>query len=236
MIKTTRILLLEDDVNLRSVIADYLHARGFVVDACADGQEGWEILSKKHYDLLLSDIVMPRMDGFELLKVLRDSNNPIPVLFLTERSDKEDIVRAYQLGCDDYMIKPFSMEILVLKIESIMKRYRAGQQDGEMEFDLAGVHFDGIRQRLGGKHLSSRENELLLMLCQNMNNLVERNRILMSLWGTDTYFNSRSLSVYVNHLRNYFGENSLVRIMSVHGKGYKLVIMREEDMKAAEAK
>ena len=91
------------------------------------------------------------------------------------------------------------------------------------------MHFDGIRQRLGDKHLSSRENELLLMLCQNMNNLVERNRILMSLWGTDTYFNSRSLSVYVNHLRNYLGEDSPVRIMSVHGKGYKLVVMNEED-------
>lgn len=228
MTKTTRILLLEDDINLQSVIADYLRARGYVVDAYSNGHEGWEILAKKHYDLLLSDVVMPRMDGFELLKVLRDSNNMIPTLFLTAKSEKEDIIRAYQLGCDDYMIKPFSMEILVLKVEAIMRRYRAGQRDGEFEFDLAGVHFDGIRQRLGDKHLSSRENELLLMLCQNMNNLVERNRILMSLWGTDTYFNSRSLSVYVNHLRNYLGEESPVKIMSVHGKGYKLVIMNEE--------
>ncbi len=229
MTKTTRILLLESDINLQSVTADYLRARGYVVDACSDGKEGWDILSKKHYDLLISDVVMPHMDGLELLKILRDCNNQIPTLFLTGKSDKEDILRAYQLGCDDYMIKPFSMEILVYKIEAIMRRYRAGMRDGELEFDLAGVHFDGIRQRLGDKHLSSRENELLLMLCQNMNNLVERNRILMSLWGTDTYFNSRSLSVYVNHLRNYLGEDSPVRIMSVHGKGYKLVVMNEED-------
>ncbi len=229
MTKTTRILLLESDINLQSVTADYLRARGYMVDACSDGKEGWDILSKKHYDLLLSDVVMPHMDGLELLKILRDCNNQIPVLYLTSKSDKEDIIRAYQLGCDDYMIKPFSMEILVLKIEAIMRRYRAGQRDGELEFDLAGVHFDSIRQRLDGKHLSSRENELLLMLCQNMNNLVERNRILMSLWGTDTYFNSRSLSVYVNHLRNYFGEGSPVKIMSVHGKGYKLVIMNNEE-------
>lgn len=229
MTKTTRILLLESDINLQSVTADYLRARGYMVDACSDGKEGWDILSKKHYDLLLSDVVMPHMDGLELLKILRDCNNQIPVLYLTSKSDKEDIIRAYQLGCDDYMIKPFSMEILVLKIEAIMRRYRAGQRDGELEFDLAGVHFDSIRQRLDGKHLSSRENELLLMLCQNMNNLVERNRILMSLWGTDTYFNSRSLSVYVNHLRNHFGEGSPVKIMSMHGKGYKLVIMNNEE-------
>ncbi len=228
MTKTTHILLLESDINLQSVTADYLRARGYEVDACADGHEGWEILTKKHYDLLLTDVVMPHMDGIELLKVLRDSNNEIPVLFLTMKADKEDIIRAYQLGCDDYMIKPFSMEILVLKIEAIMRRYRAGKREGEFVFDLAGKHFDGIRQKLGDKHLSSRENELLLMLCQNMNCLVERNRILMSLWGTDTYFNSRSLSVYVNHLRNYLGEDSPVRIMSVHGKGYKLVIMDED--------
>ena len=167
------------------------------------------------------------MNGFEFLKVLRDCNNQTPALMIGDTDAREDVLRAYALGCDDYLVKPFSMDILVYKIEAIMRRYRAGQREGEMEFDLAGVHFDGIRQKLGNKHLSSRENELLLLLCQNMNNLVERNRILMGLWGTDTYFNSRSLSVYVNHLRNYLGEDSPVKIMSVHGKGYKLVIMND---------
>ncbi len=227
MATTTHILLLEDDINLSSVLADYLRSRGYVVDAGADGQEGWELLSSKHYDLLVTDIVMPRMDGWQLLKLLRDSNNAIPVIMISEKSDKDDIVKSYSLGCDDYLTKPLAMEVLIGKIEAVMRRYRAGQRDGEMEFDLAGVHYDGIRQTLGTKHLSSRENELLLMLCQNMNNLVERNRILMSLWGSDTYFNSRSLSVYVNHLRNYLGEGSPVKIMSVHSKGYKLVIMNE---------
>lgn len=227
MATTTHILLLEDDINLSSVLADYLRSRGYVVDAGADGQEGWGLLSSKHYDLLVTDIVMPRMDGWQLLKLLRDSNNAIPVIMISEKSDKDDIVKSYSLGCDDYLTKPLAMEVLIGKIEAVMHRYRAGQRDGEMEFDLAGVHYDGIRQTLGTKHLSSRENELLLMLCQNMNNLVERNRILMSLWGSDTYFHSRSLSVYVNHLRNYLGEGSPVKIMSVHGKGYKLVIMNE---------
>ncbi len=225
--RITHILLLEDDINLCSVYAEYLRSRGYVVETGADGQEGWDIVGSKHFDLIITDTAMPRMNGFEFLKVLRDCNNQTPALMIGDTDAREDVLRAYALGCDDYLVKPFSMDILVYKIEAIMRRYRAGQREGEMEFDLAGVHFDGIRQKLGNKHLSSRENELLLLLCQNMNNLVERNRILMGLWGTDTYFNSRSLSVYVNHLRNYLGEDSPVKIMSVHGKGYKLVIMND---------
>jgi len=225
--RITHILLLEDDINLCSVYAEYLRSRGYVVETGADGQEGWDIVGTKHFDLIITDTAMPRMNGFEFLKVLRDCNNQTPALMIGDTDAREDILRAYALGCDDYLVKPFSMDILVYKIEAIMRRYCAGQREGEMEFDLAGVHFDGIRQKLGDKHLSSRENELLLLLCQNMNNLVERNRILMGLWGTDTYFNSRSLSVYVNHLRNYLGEDSPVKIMSVHGKGYKLVIMND---------
>ncbi len=227
MTTTTHILLLEDNIDLRSVVADYLHNCGYIVETGADGQEGWELLSNKHYDMLLTDVMMPRMDGWELVKLLRDSNNLIPVIFLTAKADREDILKAYSLGCDDYMIKPLAMDVLIAKIEAVMRRYRAGERNGEYEFDLAGVHYDGIRQRLGDKHLSSRENELLLLLCQNMNTLVERSRILMSLWGSDTYFNSRSLSVYINHLRNYLGHNGPVKIMSVHGKGYKLVIMND---------
>ena len=149
----------------------------------------------------------------------------IPIIVLSAKTDREDIIRGYQLGCDDYLTKPFSMDILICKIEAILRRYRMASQTDEMEFDLNGLHFDAVRQTLGDKRLSSRENELLLMLCQNMDKTVERSRILMTLWGSDTYFNSRSLSVYVNHLRNYLGENSPIRIMSVHGKGYKLVDM-----------
>lgn len=229
MAKATRILLIEDDINLNSVLADYLRNCGYAVETAADGQEGWEMISSRHYDIVLTDIVMPNKTGFELLKLVRDCNNQVPVIVLSAKSDKEDILRAYRLGCDDYMTKPFSMDILISKIEAVLRRYRAGRKDDVVEFDLGDVHFDGVRQTLGSKHLSSRENELLLMLCQNMNTLVERSRLLMSLWGSDTYFSSRSLSVYINHLRNYFGEESPVRIMSVHGKGYKLVLMNNKE-------
>lgn len=224
---TTHILIVEDDVNLGTVLSDYLQSRGYVVEVAKDGQEGWDMVTKKHFDIILSDIMMPRMNGWKLLKALRDSSNFIPFIFVTAKIDREDIIRGYNLGCDDYVLKPYSIDILVCKIEAILRRYRAGDRTNEMEFDLNGKRFDAVKQTLGDRSLSTRENELLLILCQNMGKPVERNRILMSLWGSDTYFNSRSLSVYVNHLRNYIGKDSAVKILSVHGKGYKLVIMDE---------
>ena len=165
------------------------------------------------------------MNGFELLKLIRELQTPLPVIMLTAKTDRDDVIRAYDLGCDDYMTKPFSMDILICKIEAVLRRYRLGQETSQTEWQLGDVFFDSVRQQLGKQHLSSRENDLLTMLCTNMNNLVDRNRILMSIWGADTYFNARSLSVYINHLRKYLGEDTPVRIMSVHGKGYKLVIL-----------
>lgn len=227
MTTINHILLAEDDVNLSTVLADYLRSRDFQVTTAADGQEAWETLSKKHFDVLLTNISMPKMNGWQLIKAVRDSNQQLPIIIISAKTDREDIIRGYQLGCDDYLTKPFSMDILICKIEAILRRYRMGNQTNEMEFDLSGLHFDAVRQTLGDRQLSSRENELLLMLCQNMDKTVERSRILMTLWGSDTYFNSRSLSVYVNHLRNYIGKDNLIKILSVHGKGYKLVKMNE---------
>lgn len=227
MTTINHILLAEDDVNLSTVLADYLRSRDFQVTTAADGQEAWETLSKKHFDVLLTNISMPKMNGWQLIKAVRDSNQQLPIIIISAKTDREDIIRGYQLGCDDYLTKPFSMDILICKIEAILRRYRMGNQTNEMEFDLSGLHFDAVRQTLGDRRLSSRENELLLMLCQNMDKTVERSRILMMLWGSDTYFNSRSLSVYVNHLRNYIGKDNLIKILSVHGKGYKLVKMNE---------
>ena len=234
MTQTTYILLLEDDINLSTVLADYLRSKGYAVDTAMDGKEGWEMLSHKHYDILLTDIMMPRMNGLQVLKNLRESNNPIPVIIVSAKNDREDIIKGYNLGCDDYVTKPYSMDILICKIEAVLRRYRVHEKNNDMEFDLNGLHFDAVRQLLGDIHLSSRENELLLTLCQNMGKVVDRSRILTSLWGEDTYFNSRSLSVYINHLRNYIGKDSQVKILSVHGKGYKMVIMNEQSNKFEE--
>ena len=221
----TNILLVEDDARLSTVLADYLRSKGYTVETASNGKEAWELILVKHYDLVISDIMMPKMNGFELLKLLRAQHITLPVIMLSAKTERDDIMLAYELGCDDYVTKPFSMDILICKVEAVLRRFRMTNESKQTEWQLGELVFDSVRQLLGNQHLSSRENDLLKMLCQNMNNLVDRNRILMSIWGADTYFNARSLSVYVNHLRNYLGEDTPIRIMSVHGKGYKLVAM-----------
>ena len=226
MTQTNHILLVESDANLSMVVADFLRSKSYVVDTAKDGQEAWELIPRRHYDLVLSNIAMPHLNGYDLLKLVRSSFATLPFVFISEKKDKDSILRAYELGCDDYIFKPFSIDILTYQIEAILRRCQHHSSKDQNKFDLGGIHFDSVRQLLGEQHLSTRENELLLMFAQNINNLVERNYILMSLWGEDTYFNARSLSVYVNHLRNYL-EPSNARILSVHGKGYKMVLMDE---------
>ncbi len=225
MLTQTNILLVEDDINLSTVLADYLRSKNFIVEQAANGAEAWDLILIKDYDLIISDIMMPKMNGYELLKLIRQKHDRLPILILSAKTDRDDIIRAYELGCDDYVTKPFSMDILICKIQAIIRRSRKYIESNLLEWKLGNLSYDSVRQQLGDQHLSTRENELLKMLCQNMNNLVDRNRILMSIWGEDTYFNARSLSVYINHLRNYLGNDNPMRIMSVHGKGYKLVQM-----------
>ena len=221
----TNILLVEDDASLKTVLADYLRSKDYTVETASNGKEAWELVLIKHYDLIISDIMMPKMNGFELLKLIRTQYLDLPVIMLTAKTDRDDIIHAYDLGCDDYVTKPFSMDVLICKIEAVLRRFRLTKESEQIEWHLGELVFDSTRQQLGDQHLSSRENDLLKMLCQSMGQLVDRNRILMSIWGEDTYFNARSLSVYINHLRKYMGEESPIRIMSVHGKGYKLVSM-----------
>lgn len=225
MIKQKNILLVEDDASLSTVLADYLRSKGYTVETANNGKDAWELIMIKRYDIIISDILMPRMNGYELLKLIRAQYPMLPVIILSAKVERDDIMRAYELGCDDYVTKPFSMDILICKIEAILRRSINMLESDQTEWQLGNMSYDSVRQQLGEQHLSSRENDLLKMLCQSMNNILDRNTILMRIWGADTYFNARSLSVYINHLRKYLGEDSPIRIMSVHGKGYKMVVM-----------
>jgi len=217
------ILLCEDDAALGELLADYLRRLNFDVELCSNGEDGLVHFRQRHFDLCLLDINMPQKDGYELLQDIRDMGSEVPVIFLTERKATEDIVRAYKMGCDDYLTKPCPMDILLCKVHALMRRCYLNRKNTKVEFDLGnGVYFDSVRQQLGDIHLSARESDVLLILCRNMNETVDRNIILRTVWSQDSYFASRSLSVYINHLRNYLTKTG-TRIISVHGKGYKLI-------------
>lgn len=219
-----RVLLCEDDVALGSLLADYLRRLNFEVDLCSNGEEGLARFCHHNYDLCLLDISMPQKNGFELLEAIRETGSEMPVIFLTERKAVEDIVHAYELGCDDYIIKPCPMDILLCKIRAVLRRCQLNKKNTEVLFDLGnGVHFDSVRQMLGEVHLPARESDLLLILCRNMNQTVERNLILRTLWRQESYFASRSLSVYVNHLRKHL-VGTKAQVVGVHSKGYKLIL------------
>ena len=222
VVEKVRILLCEDDASLGILLADFLRRLNFEVDLCSNGEEGLSHFRERHFDLCISDINMPEKNGFELLEAIRETGSDVPFMFLTERKATEDIVRGYNLGCDEYLPKPCPMDIMLCKIRALIRRSYQNKKNSEVEFNLGnGIHFDSVRQQLGDIHLSARESDLLLILCRNLNETVDRNFILRSLWNQESYFASRSLSVYVNHLRNHLKDTNL-QISSVHNRGYKL--------------
>ena len=218
----TSVLIADGDVNLSTVLADYLRSISFTVDVTNNAETTLDAIKRKKYDICLTELSFADGSGFEIMKTLRDSNNTLPLVVLSTRTGRDDIIRALELGGDDYITKPFSMDILILRIRAILRRYHAGESKPETVFDINGRVFDSVHQTFDGKHMSSRESDLLLLLCRNLNQLVERHVILSALWKTEDYFSSRSLSVYVNHLRGFLNETGY-RIIGVHGKGYKMV-------------
>lgn len=216
------ILLADGDVTLSTVLSDYLSSAGFAVEIVRSGKKALQAIISGRYDLTILETNLPEKTGWQVLSSLAKSQNRTPIIMLTAESSRERIIRAYDLGCDDYVTKPFSMDILICRIRAILRRIEAGSASLETVFMLGGKRFDSVHQTLDELHLSSKENELLLMLCRSMNQIVDRHHILRTIWQTDDVFASRSLSVYANHLRGYLAGTG-VQIMGLHGKGYKLV-------------
>jgi DNA-binding response OmpR family regulator len=224
-----RILLVEDDVNLGSLLREYLKAKDFVTTLETDGEKGFRAFKKDHFDLCILDIMLPVKDGFSLAKDIRMQNPDIPIIFLTAKSMKSDILEGFRAGADDYMTKPFSMEELLLRIEAVLRRTSRSEQ--QPVFVLGRYVFDANKQLLTSSektiNLTTKESDLLKMLCQHPNQVLERNYALKSIWKDDNYFNARSMDVYITKIRKHLSDEPEIQILNVHGKGYKL--LREKD-------
>jgi DNA-binding response OmpR family regulator len=224
-----KILLCEDDNNLGMVLKNYLELNDFEVTLERDGRLGLAAFQREKYDICLLDVMMPNMDGFALAEEIRDVNPDVPLFFLSAKTMKDDIIQGYKLGADDYITKPFDSEVLLHKIRAILKRNEEiHREEVNMEFDLGNYHFNPRLRELtiGGKvqTLSPKENELLKMLSEYKNDLLSREVALKKIWGSDTYFNGRSMDVYIAKLRKYLKEDPSIEIVNIHGNGFRLVV------------
>jgi DNA-binding response OmpR family regulator len=233
----TKILLLEDDENLGQLLKEYLDVKGFATTLCRNGKTGLQTFKNEQnpYDLCIFDVMMPIMDGFTVAEEIRKTDKTTPIIFLTAKSMKEDTIRGLQIGADDYLTKPFSMEELRLRIDAILRRTKGELKSNRVpelkSYMLGHFKFDVDLQVLKGggeEHkLTSKEAELLAMLCQNKNQVLERSTALKKIWYEDTYFNSRSMDVYITKLRKYLKTDERLQIINVHGTGFKLIEMGE---------
>ena len=224
-----KILLCEDDTNLGMVLKNYLELNDYEVTLERDGKLGLAAFQREKYDLCLLDVMMPNMDGFTLAEEIRDVNPDVPLFFLSAKTMKDDIIQGYKLGADDYITKPFDSEVLLHKIKAILKRNEElHREEANAEFDLGRYHFNPRLRELiiDGKTqtLSPKENELLKMLSEYKNDLLSREIALKKIWGSDTYFNGRSMDVYIAKLRKYLKEDPAIEIVNIHGNGFRLVV------------
>jgi two-component system OmpR family response regulator len=223
-----KILLVEDDSNFGNVLKNYLELNDYEVILERDGRLGLAAFQREKFDICLLDVMMPHMDGFTLAESIRDVDPDIPLFFLSAKTMKDDVITGYKLGADDYITKPFDSEVLLMKIKAILKRNEESKTETEnMEYDFASFHFNPKLRELskGDKvtTLSPKESDLLRMLCEYKNDLLPRDIALKKIWGSDTYFNGRSMDVYIAKLRKYLKDDSKVEIVNIHGNGFRLV-------------
>lgn len=227
--KNTKILLAEDDVNLGNLLCDYLKAKGYDTVLASNGDEAFNLFAKGGFNLCLFDVMMPIKDGFTLANEIRKINETIPIIFLTAKSMKEDTLQGFQSGADDYISKPFSMEELLARITAVLRRSMPQQKEEDTHLFTIGKYKFDYQKRLlslNGKEqkLTSKENELLRLLCLNQGKMLERTYALKAIWEDDNYFNARSMDVYIAKLRKLLNEDDRIEIMNVHGRGFRFFI------------
>ena len=227
-----KILLCEDDENLGMLLREYLPAKGDMAELCPDGDAGYKAFLKTKFDICVLDVMMPKKDGFTLAQEIRQTNADMPIIFLTAKTLKEDILEGFKLGADDYITKPFSMEELVLRIEAILRRVRGKKNKESSVYNIGRFVFDTQKQLLtiGDKQtkLTTKENELLALLCSHANEILQRDFALKTIWIVDNYFNARAMDVYITKLRKNLKDDDQIEIINIHRKGYKLITPDEE--------
>lgn len=226
--QNSRILLCEDDENLGMLLREYLEAKEFNTDLCVNGEEGLDAFMEHKYDLCILDVMMPKMDGFTLAGKIHEINPDTPFIFLTAKTLKDDVKHGFEIGADDYITKPFSMEEVVFRIEAILRRVNGKKSANTTTFKIGKFIFDSKKQLLtiGKKQekLTTKETELLKLLASHTNDLVQRDFALRAIWVDNNYFNARSMDVYITKIRKLLKDDPNVELINVHGKGYKLII------------
>ena len=230
MRENKNILLAEDDENLGKLLISYLQAKGFHVELAKNGKIAYELFNntKQKFDLLVLDVMMPEMDGLTLWTEIRLLDKSIPFLFLSAKSMKEDKLKGFGVGADDYITKPFSMEELLARINAILKRTASNEKNIQEKIHVGKIQYEPelsvLHLNEGPKKLTTKENMLLKLLVQNQNDLLDRQAALRAVWGDDNYFNGRSMDVYIAKLRKLLKEDENIEIMNVHGIGFKLLV------------
>ena len=228
--ENNKILIVEDDPNLGKVLLEYLSMKGFDTDIAENGEIGLKKFLNQQYDFVVLDIMMPKKDGFSLAQDIRKIDDKIPIIFLTAKSQKENVLKAFKIGADDYLTKPFSIDELLVRIKAIQKRLPKKEVIELVdEFKFASFTFFHKQNLLivGATkiNLTTKENELLKLFCINLNEKVDRNHAFIKIWGDDSYYNARSMDVYIAKLRKYLSHNEKVQIKTIHGHGFKLMVL-----------
>ncbi len=223
----SKILYVEDEIFLARIVSDTLQSRGFEVIMEHDGGKALQKFEQNKPDVCVLDVMLPNKDGFTIADEIREIDSTVPIIFLTAKSEVKDVVSGFKIGGNDYIRKPFSMEELIVRIENVLKQNHI-QEIANDEITLGSYVFNTRRQQLIGdneeRKLSYRESELLKLLYENRDKIVERRDILNLLWGSDSFFNSRNLDVYITKLRNYFKQDPSIEIITIKGIGYRFVI------------
>ena len=225
-----KILIAEDDVNLARTMSAYLSDKGYMVTHCTNGEDAYEAFCKDRFDLCLLDIMMPIKDGFTLAQDIRKNNHKIPIIFISAKNSPEDMIHGLNLGADDFIPKPFILELLYAKINAVLRRTYQKANEELQSLPIGKYTFFYTRQVLefngSERKLTSKEAELLFLLLSKRNEILERSFTLKKIWGDDSYYNARSMDVYVTKIRKYLKEDPNIDLINVHGVGFKLVITK----------